>query len=145
MDEAKRRLVVAWVVKADDDLRVARLLILEENALYAAGVYHCQQAAEKAITGKAIKAWLTCHHIIFPKTHDLEALLHLCRPQEPGFSAYAAHARVLTLLATEFRYPSDVHSPAPEHARDVLGQASEIVTYAGRLVDATLDRGREAL
>jgi len=140
MDEAKRRLVVAWLVKADDDLRVARLLILEENALYAAGVYHCQQAAEKAI-----KAWLTCHDIVFPKTHDLEALLHLCRPQEPGFSAYVEHARVLTPLATEFRYPSDVHAPEPEHARDVLEQASEIVTYAGRLVDAALDRGREGL
>ena len=62
MDEAKRRLVVAWLVKADDDLRVARLLILEENALCAAGVYYCQQAAEKAI-----KAWLTYLDIISPK------------------------------------------------------------------------------
>lgn len=136
MDEAKRRLVLAWLVKSDDDLRVARLLILEENALYVAGVYHCQQAAEKAI-----KAWLTCHDIVYPKTHDLEALLHLCRPQEPGFSAYAEHARVLTPLATEFRYPSDVHSPAPENAREALGQASELVAYASRLVDAALADG----
>lgn len=136
MDEAKRRLVLAWLVKSDDDLRVARLLTLEENALYVAGVYHCQQAAEKAI-----KAWLTCHDIVYPKTHDLEALLHLCRPQEPGFSAYAEHARVLTPLATEFRYPSDVHSPAPENAREALGQASELVAYASRLVDAALADG----
>lgn len=63
MDEAKQRLVLAWLAKADDDLRVARLLILEENALYSAGVHHCQQAA-----GKAIKAWLTCHDIVFPRT-----------------------------------------------------------------------------
>ena len=63
MYKAKQRLVLAWLAKADDDLRAARLLILEENALHAAGVYHCQQAAEKAI-----KAWLTCHDILFPKT-----------------------------------------------------------------------------
>jgi HEPN domain-containing protein len=63
MDEAKQRFVLAWLAKADDDLRADRLLILEENAIYAAGVYYCQQAAEKAI-----KAWLTYHDILFPKT-----------------------------------------------------------------------------
>ncbi len=83
MVETKRRLVAAWLAKADDDLRVARLLIAEENRLLVAGVYHCQQSAEKAL-----KAWLTCHDCIFPKTHDLETLLHLCRAKEPGFSAY---------------------------------------------------------
>jgi hypothetical protein len=36
--------------------------------------YCCKQAAEKAI-----KAWLTCHDITFPKTHDLEAQLDLPR------------------------------------------------------------------
>ena len=33
MDEAKRRLVLGWLAKAEDDLRVARLLITEENRL----------------------------------------------------------------------------------------------------------------
>lgn len=135
MDETKRRLVIGWLAKAEDDLRVARLLIAVENGLYAAGVYHCQQAAEKAL-----KAWLTGRDIVFPKTHDLEALLHLCRPQEPGFSAYAEHARVLTPLATEFRYPGDVHAPAPEDAREVLRQATELFEYARRLVAEDLAR-----
>lgn len=136
MDEAKRRLVLGWLAKSEDDLRVARLLIAEENRLYAAGVYHCQQAAEKIL-----KAWLTCRDIVFPKTHDLEALLHLCRTQEPGFSAYAEHARVLTPLATEFRYPGDLLSPAPEWAKEILGQATEIFDYTDRLVRLDLAGG----
>jgi HEPN domain-containing protein len=136
MDEAKRRLVLGWIAKAEDDLRVARLLIAEENRLYAAGVYHCQQAAEKAL-----KAWLTCRDVVFPKTHDLETLLHLCLTQEPGFGAFAEHARVLTPLATEFRYPGDVLSPAPERAREILGQATEIFEYADQLVGSDLARG----
>ena len=70
MDEAHRRLVAGWLAKAEDDLRVARLLIAEENRLYGAGAYHCQQAAEKAL-----KAWLAARNIVFPKTHDLETLL----------------------------------------------------------------------
>jgi HEPN domain-containing protein len=133
MDEAKRRLVLGWLAKAEDDLRVARLLITEQNCLYAAGAYHCQQAAEKAL-----KAWLTCHDIVFPKTHDLEALLHLCRTQEPGFGAYAEHARVLTPLATEFRYPGDVVSPGPERAREVFGQATEVFEYTSKLIESDL-------
>lgn len=136
MDEAKRRLVLGWLSKAEDDLQVARLLIAEENRLYAAGMYHCQQAAEKSL-----KAWLTCRDIIFPKTHDLEALLHLCRTQEPGFSAYTGHARDLTPLATEFRYPGDGLSPEPARAREALGQATEIFRYTGKLTGAALTGG----
>lgn len=47
-------------------MAVARLLITQERRLYAAAVYHCQQAAEKML-----KAWLTHRGVGFPKTHDL--------------------------------------------------------------------------
>ena len=133
MDEAKRRLVVAWCAKAEEDLKVARLLIAEENRLFAAGVYHCQQAAEKAL-----KAWLTCRDIVFPKTHDLEALVHLCATAQVGFSAYAEHARELTPLATEFRYPGDLQEPEPLRARHVLVLAEEVVRYSRQIVQTEL-------
>jgi len=129
MDNAHRRHIAGWLAKAEDDLRVARLLIAEENRLYAAGAYHCQQAAEKAL-----KAWLTARNVVFPKTHDLETLLHLCRPGEAGFGAYIEQARALTPLATEFRYPGDVFEPTPAQANESLRQATEIVAYAARLV-----------
>ena len=67
MVEPKRRLVLAWLAKSADDLAVARLLIRDEQRLLGAGVYHCQQSAEKAF-----KAWLTLHDVVFPRTHDLE-------------------------------------------------------------------------
>jgi HEPN domain-containing protein len=136
MDEAKRRLILGWLAKAEDDLRVARLLIAEENRLYAAGVYHCQQAAEKAL-----KAWLTSCDVIFPKTHDLEALLHLCRAKEPRFDAFGEQARALTPLATEFRYPGDALEPAPERAREALVQATEVFDFTARLVRVDLGEG----
>lgn len=133
MDEAKRRLVLAWLAKAEDDLRSARLLIAEENRLYAAGVFHCQQAVEKAL-----KAWLTSSDRVFPKTHDLETLLHLCGEKEPGFGLYEEQARALTPLATEFRYPGDVLEPTPEQAGRILGQATEVYEYSVRLIQAAL-------
>jgi hypothetical protein len=48
------------------------------------------------------------------------------------------HARVLTPLATEFRYPGDMLSPSPERAGEVLKQATEVFDYASKLVDAYL-------
>ena len=124
MDETKRSLVLAWLTKGEEDIAVAQLLIEEEKRLFAAGVYHCQQAAEKGL-----KAWLTCRDLVFPKTHDLEALLHLSIGAQSGFSAYADHARLLTPLATEFRYPGDLLEPAPERARHALGMATELFHY----------------
>jgi HEPN domain-containing protein len=136
MDDAHRRLIAGWLAKAEDDLRVARLLIAEENRLNAAGAYHCQQAAEKAL-----KAWLTARNIVFPKTHDLETLLHLCRPGDAGFAAYAEQARALTPLATEYRYPGDLFEPTTGQVRESLRQATEIVDYTARLIRLELTEG----
>ena len=124
MDEAKRSLVRAWLAKADEDLAVARLLIEQERRLLSSGVYHCQQAAEKAL-----KAWLTSRDIVFPKTHDLESLLHLGRAAEPGLAAYLEPAQALTPLATEYRYPGDAVTPSFEEAHQALTDALMIVRF----------------
>lgn len=49
MDEAKRGLVKAWLVKADHDLATARKMATEPDVYLDTAIYHCQQAAEKAI------------------------------------------------------------------------------------------------
>lgn len=133
MDKVKRRLVLGWLSKAESDLLAARLLIEDEKRLLDIGVYHCQQAAEKAI-----KAWLTFQDIIFPKTHDLETLLHLSADSLPEASLYSRHARMLTPLATEFRYPGDRPEPEPERARQALSLASELYTHCHKLITAEI-------
>ncbi|MFI5456366.1 MAG: HEPN domain-containing protein [Isosphaerales bacterium] len=51
MDEAKRELVQSWLLTASRDLAAARVLASGEQASPDAAVYHCQQAAEKALKG----------------------------------------------------------------------------------------------
>lgn len=131
MNEAKQRFVLAWLAKAKSDLLTARLLIAEENRLLDVGVYHCQQAAEKAL-----KAWLTLQDIVFPKTHDLEALLYLCTSSLPEFSAFSEHARLLTPFAAEFRYPGDVSEPESERAKQAFVLASELYAFCEKLIKA---------
>lgn len=54
MDD-QRRSALDWLAKAERDYEAARRMIDEpREPLLDAGVYHCQQAAEKALKG-----WLT--------------------------------------------------------------------------------------
>jgi HEPN domain-containing protein len=87
-------------------------------------VYHCQQAAEKAI-----KAYLTYRDIIFEKTHNLVALLAFCTPLEPAFEQWREVARILTPYATEFRYPGDVLEPEKGESEQALAQAEALANF----------------
>ena len=49
MDEAKRTEIRQWLLRRQRDLRAARRLMEGEEPYRDVAVYHCQQAAEKAI------------------------------------------------------------------------------------------------
>ncbi len=49
MNEAKRQSVQSWLVKAQHDLASARILSSQTPPYLDTAVYHCQQAAEKAV------------------------------------------------------------------------------------------------
>jgi len=124
MEDRKQQLVFAWLAKAKNDLEAARLLIVDEKRLLDIGVYHCQQAAEKAL-----KAWLTSRDIVFPKTRSLEDLLRLCVPSASAFSQFQHHAEELTPLAIAYRYPGDASVPDMKLASRALVLAEEICNF----------------
>jgi HEPN domain-containing protein len=64
--------------------------------------FHCQQAAEKYL-----KARLEEAAIHFPKTHDLESLLHLLMPLEPLWAALLPVTRRLKPFGVLIRYPGN--------------------------------------
>jgi HEPN domain-containing protein len=90
----------AWLAKAVDDLECATLLAASGHGANA--LYHCQQAAEKAL-----KAFLTWHDQPFRKTHNLLELGDSCAAIDPTIAATAASLHVLTDYAWKLRYPSD--------------------------------------
>jgi HEPN domain-containing protein len=61
MDEAKRELVQNWLTKAQRDLAAARKFSTEPDPYLDTAIYHCQQAAEKAVKG-----FLVFHDQDFP-------------------------------------------------------------------------------
>ena len=79
MDDAKRELVRAWLIKARHDLDTARQISGLPDGHLDAAIYHCQQAAEKAVKG-----FLAFHNHRLERSHDIERLVTLASGYEPG-------------------------------------------------------------
>lgn len=89
-----------WIQKAENDLiSISNNL---QSAIVSADVccFHAQQAAEKYL-----KAYLISKSIIFPKTHDLELLIHLCEQNNKAFVSILSIARRLISYSVFSRYP----------------------------------------
>jgi HEPN domain-containing protein len=131
MSPESGELARGWLAKARSDLATARLLVTGPEKHFDTGSYHCQQAAEKAL-----KAWLTFHEVVFPKTHSLEDLLALCIPSAPGFTQFQRHAEELAPLATAYRYPGDVFEPSAVLAARVLALAEELSAFCEQQIES---------
>lgn len=122
MDDVKYEEVRQWLIKSQRDLKVAYVLFENEEFLLDSAVYHCQQAAEKAL-----KAYLTYRNAVIRKTHDLDVLIELCAVSEPNFRQLESAADILTPYATEFRYPGDAMEPDRSDAEEAIKMAESVI------------------
>ncbi len=131
MDEKKRASVYAWLLKAQRDLAVARMLSGDDEPYLDSAIYHCQQSAEKAL-----KAYLVFQDQRFEKTHDLELLASFAQQYETGFSDLLKSAVLLTPFATQFRYPGDFIDPSREEFDEALAAAQNVWDFVLALIPA---------
>ena len=115
MANEKRHEVQVWLQKAENDLRSAQVDLAADPPLIEDALFHCQQAAEKAM-----KAFLTAHDTIFRKTHDLDELATVCEKIDASLRAALSPARDLTVFAWEFRYPDSGEAPPEAEAHEYL-------------------------
>ena len=87
-----------WLFKAQSDLNAAKVLYKADCRDVA--IYHTEQCAEKALKG-----FLAFWKQPLIKTHDLVALLALCKQFDSNLSRLSACAERLTPFGTLFRYP----------------------------------------
>lgn len=125
MDEATRQEVEAWLLKARRDLDSARRLVSGAPPYRDTAVYHCQQAAEKAI-----KALLAARGVHFPRSHDLTLLVSLAAGILSDVPRLAEAAAVLTPYATLYRYPDSVMEPDDADVAEALGFAASFLSAA---------------
>ena len=106
MDEGLRDEVRGWLQKSRHDLGSARKLAAAPDPYLDTAIYHCQQAAEKAVKG-----WLTAHSVRFDKTHDVRDLIAQAAEIDPRFTNWLETGQMLTPYATAFRYPDEPLMP----------------------------------
>ena len=116
----------AWMVKAWRDLETARRAAGGDPPFYDIAVYHCQQAAEKAV-----KAFLVCHGKAHEKTHDIEILVDVAGEVDSNFNKLTDAADALTPYATRFRYPNATFAvePKPAEYQEALNHAQTIYDF----------------
>jgi len=121
-----------WLRKARRDLQAAERLSVGDDPLFDVAVYHCQQAAEKALKG-----YLTYHASAFEKTHSLPMLLWQARDLDAGLDSFVESAEFLNPFATRFRYPGGRLEPDADEAHAAMARARGIiVAIEQRLMNA---------
>lgn len=123
-DEAQRDEVKHWLTKSQRDLQAAQILLSSETYVLDSAVYHCQQAAEKALKG-----YLAHQKLELVKTHDLTELIKLCIPFSSTFECLKAAAKTLTPYASELRYPEDYIETDTTEAKQAVKMAVQIVNF----------------
>jgi HEPN domain-containing protein len=124
MDEATLSLAREWCAKAASDLASARKLAAEPDPILDTAIYHCQQAAEKAV-----KAFLVLAEQRFEKTHDVRLLVDEASVLEPRFNQLLPEGELLTPYATEFRYPDAPAGPTAEEFAEALRAAENVLQF----------------
>jgi HEPN domain-containing protein len=120
--DARRRFDTrSWIEKAHQDLRCAQIDLAAAPPATEDALYHCQQAAEKAL-----KAFLVWHDQPFPKTHDLGKLGNQAVGLDQTLELLIDEIVELTKYAWIFRYPGEVDEPSVVEAV-VLQKAREFV------------------
>lgn len=117
----------AWLTKAARDLRRVEILLSADPPDAEGAVYHCQQAAEKALKG-----FLTWHDVPFRRVHDIDVVGGQCVQLDSSLADLAGRADALTKYAWRFRYPGDPFEPALSEGRGAAALAREVVDAVSR-------------
>lgn len=120
---ATDELIRDWIIKADLDLKSAKVLLASDDELYGTACFHAQQLAEKSL-----KALLVARNISFSKTHNLLLLSDLLNDDD--INGHSEALDKLTDHAVEMRYPGDYIEPELEEAEEALRLAIEIFELA---------------
>lgn len=128
-DEIKK-----WLIKAENDLKTAKILIESKDVVTESVCFHCQQAVEKYL-----KAFLVFYKKEFRKTHIIAELLKLCIDLDNDFNKLKElNIQSLSIYAVEIRYPDDFYIPTIEEAKESIDLAEKTKAF---IIDKLKEKG----
>jgi HEPN domain-containing protein len=111
-----RETIKKWILKAENDLKIAKDEMLTENPATDAICFHAQQCVEKYL-----KAYLISKDKETSKTHDILFLIKQCLLIDIEFNyLLELNADSLTSYAVEIRYPEEFYFPSLEEAKEAI-------------------------
>lgn len=120
--------VKKWIMKADNDLKIAKDELGVENPVTDMVCFHAQQCVEKHL-----KAFLIFNGREIPRTHDIAHLIALCAELDPEFeNLNRVEVVALTDYVVEVRYPEDFYFPDIEEAMKTVKIAEEVKSFVLR-------------
>lgn len=140
MEKQKTAKVQGWLEKGKRDLYAAQRLASGGNPLFDYAVFHCQQAAEKAI-----KAVLVFHDQEWDKRqgHNLECLIQLAAQFERNIDSRKDFRDLLTKYAVDPRYP-DFGLGTDEQFNNALHNAEGFYEYILELLRPKINCPKQA-
>ena len=122
----------AWIIKAQSDLKAAKVLIRQDEPTTDVAIFHTQQCAEKALKG-----FLAFKRAEIRKIHNLGELVGQCAVIDSNFGSLLPDANVLTPQATEFRYFDTLDEiedlsqlfPTVEEVESAIAKAKRILDF----------------
>ena len=124
MTDAKAQLVQSWLTRAQHDLASARVLAASDPPLLDTALYHCQQAAEKAVKG-----YLVFCDQEFERVHDMEVLIRSAMPYATEFTDWIDVGIQLTPYARIYRYPGYATEPSREQFDQAMFAAEGLYSF----------------
>jgi HEPN domain-containing protein len=117
-----------WLALAEDDLKVATLILNSNEIILGPVFFHIQQCVEKAL-----KSYLIFKRQNVRRTHDLVVLVENCMEFDAEFSIFLKDAADLTPYASETRYPDACFvMPDVSTAKIDMGKADKILEFVRR-------------
>lgn len=114
--------------KADEDLRLAALIVHNREFSDEAFGFHLQQAVEKLL-----KALLALHQHPFPFSHNLYGLVDVCRDHRIDLPESTDGLCCLTPFATGLRYSTlPLSTSEPLQREPLLTEVAELASYVKR-------------
>jgi len=94
--------------------------------------FHVQQAVEKAL-----KAWLCCLGVLFPRAHDLDELGALLEEAGQKIPKFVSGLLEFTDFAVVFRYEAFPDMEADIDRRDCVGKVARLLQFVRGIVTQT--------
>jgi HEPN domain-containing protein len=91
--------------------------------------FHAQQAIEKTL-----KAWITVLRLVYPKTHDVSALVKILHDAGADLEAFN-ELEDYTVFAVQYRYESYDESEEALDRSTVIKETAALISHVRRVVD----------